>query len=115
MCVYCKVKPDSYRTWSQGRLLCIPCKSRGDPVEGSAHVAHALCSLNIRGINPILNRLKFGWASNLGGRDMNFALFLLVVFVLYEIWGVAFNIMDKLVDQHNAEIAAIEKEYRKRG
>jgi hypothetical protein len=46
---------------------------------------------------------------------MNFALFLLVVFVLYEIWGVAFNIMDKLVDQHNAEIAAIEKEYRKRG
>ncbi|WP_164507520.1 hypothetical protein [Lacticaseibacillus songhuajiangensis] len=46
---------------------------------------------------------------------MNFVLFLLVVFVLYEIWGVAFNIMDKLVDHHNAEIAAIEKEYGKRG
>jgi hypothetical protein len=45
---------------------------------------------------------------------MNFVFFLLVVFVIYEIWGVAFAIMDKIVDRHRMEIAAIEEEYRKR-
>jgi hypothetical protein len=54
-------------------------------------------------------------ASNLGVKYMNFILFLLLVFVIYEIWGVAFAILDKIVAQHKAEIAAIEEEYGKRG
>jgi hypothetical protein len=45
---------------------------------------------------------------------MNFEFFLLVVFVIYEIWCVAFAIMDKIVDHHRMENAAIEEEYRKR-
>ncbi|MCI1283437.1 MAG: hypothetical protein LKG24_02425 [Lacticaseibacillus songhuajiangensis] len=46
---------------------------------------------------------------------MNFVFYLLVAFGFYGVWHVAFAIMDKLVDHHNAEIAAIEKEYGKRG
>jgi hypothetical protein len=42
-------------------------------------------------------------------------LFLLLLFVIYEIWNVALVIMNKIIDHHNAEIAAIEEEYGKRG
>jgi hypothetical protein len=49
-----------------------------------------------------------------GGDNMAFVIFLLWILAVYGCWRIAFWIFDGIVDRHQREIAAIERESNNR-
>jgi hypothetical protein len=52
--------------------------------------------------------------SQRGADNMAFVIFLLWILAVFEIWRLAFWIFDGIVDRHQREIAAIERESNNR-